>query len=346
MVCVLGRGSGSLSGGESVDSGRDGDRELLQPKCSKRTSRKRDALSHEETETLLDDSGIHENSAQENGDYGDGHLYVDSPVAKKQTLPEPRVSRQLSIGTTIALVDAGIQLMSPTLAKPQAPQAKPQSQPPQSQDSTQTFPPPRLAPPPKSIGPRVGTKQQAQPIRLPTGDGQPPIRLPGGAVEGQQLSPEVIVDPLNLSPSASPGMIKSLKELDNQDQQLLNQQPPSPHPRDPNDNQPPSLQTNNTPLVGVQMHGGGGKPTEPPLFKSHSTHARLQGTPPSPASLDSNLTADITDRSCPMSHPLEKSHSEGDKDTATRDSNLLNTLTIDDPKIAYIDETNSIDDSQ
>ncbi len=235
--------------------------------------------------------------------------------------------------------------MSPTLAKPQAPHAKPQTQP-QIQDSTQTFPPPRLAPPPKSIGPRVGTKPQAQPIRLPAGEGQQPIKFTVGGVglEGQQLSPEVIVDPLNLSPSASPGMIKSLKELDNQDQQLLNQQPQSPQPRDPNDNQPPSLQTNNTPLTGVPK-GGGGKTTEPPLFKSHSTHARLQGTPPSPAARDSNLTADNTDRSCP-SHPLEKSHSEGDKDTATRDSNLLNTLTLDDPKIAYIDETNSIDDSQ
>ena len=242
---------------------------------------KKDALNQEETETLLEDSGIHDN-AQEISD--DVDMYTDSITPQQQV---PLASHQRNNQAPAVIKpshEMDVLLPSPTSIH----YAKRQTQ----HGHTQTFPPPRLAPPPKSIGPKVGTRPQAQPIKFI-------------GVDGEHLSPND--QDGHLSPSASPGMIKSLKELDNQDQQMMKA------------------------LVG----SGGAMKTSPhtgeaPMFKSHSMHSHLQNP------RDNNLTAE-KDRA----RTLEKSHSEGDKEKES----VLNSL-IDDPKIAYIDETNSIDESQ
>ncbi len=300
-----GRGSHtSLSGGESVDS--HSDPLLGQPVRNKKSGNKRDALNQEETETLLEDSGIHDN-AQDISDEVD--VFTDSPgLQQQQQQQQQRVNSNNSQGTPAVIkpsLEMDVLLPSPTSTthhgKPQTQQHPPSSQQHGQQQhtpSTQTFPPPRLAPPPKSIGPRVGSgRPQAQPIKFIGLDGE---HLSPGDQDG------------HLSPSSSPGMIKSLKELDNQDRALVGG-------------------------GGGGVGGGGGamktSPTtggEAPMFKSHSMHSHLQYP------RDNNLTAD-KDRV----RALEKSHSEGDKEKES----VLNSL-IDDPKIAFIDETNSLDDSQ
>ena len=280
LVSYTGRGSRtSLSGGESVDS--HSDPLLGQPVRNKKSGNKRDALNQEETETLLEDSGIHDN-AQEISD--DIDMYTDSITPQQQQIPLARHNQ-----TTMPAVIKPSQEMDVLLPSPTSTHhAKPHTQ----QGHTQTFLPPRLAPPPKSIGPKVGTRPQAQPIKFI-------------GVDGEHLSPND--QDGHLSPSASPGMIKSLKELDNQDQQMMK----------------------------ALVSSGGAMKTSPhsgevPMFKSHSMHSHLQNP------RDNNLTAE-KDRA----RALEKSHSEGDKEKES----VLNSL-IDDLKIAFIDETNSIDESQ
>ncbi len=277
---VAGRGSRtSLSGGESGDS--HSDPLLGQPVRNKKSGNKRDALSREETETLLEDSGIHDN-AQEISD--DVDMFTDSAAAHQGAPAVIQPSREVDVLLPSPTSITTTHHAKPQLTSPQAP-------------TTQTFPPPRLAPPPKSIGPKVGTKPLAQPIKF--------IGL-----DGEHLSPNDHDG--HLSPSSSPGMIKSLKELDNQDQQLMKA------------------------LGGGGGGGGGAMKTSPnqagevPIFKSHSMHSHLQNP------RDSNLTAEKE-----RTRALEKSHSEGDKEKESVHNSL-----IDDPKIAFIDETNSLDESQ
>ncbi len=150
-----------MTGGESGES-------LIPSRSSdhpkKKSILKKDAISPEETETLLHDVRY---ERLENGDDG-----RDSPT--QQGMGEDSDSDLFS------------SIPPPSHHTP----------------SIRTHPPPKLAPPPKIFSPQSKVK---------------PIKFVGIVNADGAVSP---ISPIGStsSPSASPGMLKNMKEMDNQDQ--------------------------------------------------------------------------------------------------------------------------------
>ena len=206
--------------------------------------------------------------------------------------------------------------------------------------------PPRLAPPPKAMGPKMGFggRSPSQTVKFivglgcgggSRGDADPTISPSGGASMG---------DDSEECPTASPGLLKTMKELDNQDQQQLF-----------NGSSPPPLPTTSSSPAGavssspVTSTPAATKPDSPGAraFKLH-----LQNT----AKPDSNITADSKDGSSPRSRGVGMGEIHGEEEeksaqeTASqrkekeeerqRFANSIGGLgVIDESKIAFIDET-------
>ena len=187
MFSAKGGSKSSLSEGELGD--------LTQTRSDNQIKRKllrKEAINKEETENLLDQSDDACQDPNENGDEG--------PILAALS---GRVLRINNAVTSQNLTSPPLQpsLINYARGKPYA----------------KTFPP-KLAPPPKAIGPKLGAKPPAQPIKF-VGIGSPS--------NSTEMSPERVTDDSEEGPSASPGLLKTMKELDNQDQQLFNGATPS-----------------------------------------------------------------------------------------------------------------------
>ena len=219
----------------------------------KRAILKRDALSQEETETLLKDCS---REPQENGE----GLYLDSL--------RPSMPIEFFLPSPTSPAKSLERAILPKSAHAKSPKFK----------------------------------KTARLLKMP-------IKLMGLQNHKGNKPPVSKAKPNDQKTSTSPGELKSMKELDNQDQQLQGTD------RSPN-------------LKDISQ-------------RQHAKHPKLQMQ----KSNDSNITADIEDI-LDHSFELEKSLSETSAFSPELEKdNFLNTMTSPhgEPKIAYIDETGSID---